>query len=174
MPQLHLASALSLIGLTGLLGCETVNRIRGPEQALLRTDSAEVGVRFTGIAYAAKIGFLYVNTTDGAVSMAGCGGPPSPEVEKKVSGRWVVAYYPFYAMCRTIPDFSFDSGAKFHGEVDFFAFEPGHNTLPILKVDSIDGVYRLRWTFAKGRVADAKDARRVEAISNEFRMVLRK
>jgi hypothetical protein len=52
------------------------------------------------------------------------------------------------------------------------ASAPGHNMMPELKVDSIDGTYRLRWIFSEGTEA-SRDARKVEGISNEFRMVLR-
>jgi hypothetical protein len=57
--------------------------------------------------------------------------------------------------------------------VSFLAFEPGHRMEPELQVESIDGVYRLRWGFSTRREAGAQGSREVEAISNEFRMVLR-
>jgi hypothetical protein len=131
-------------------------------------------VRFNGKAYFAKIGFVYVNDTGKPVSRAGCGGPGWPDLEKNVAGRWVQAYWPVYLACRIIPDFVLASGATYHGVLEFLAFEPGHNIMPLLLVDSIDGVYRLRWDFSEGEVAGAKGVRRVEAISNEFRMVLRR
>ena len=45
--------------------------------------------------------------------------------------------------------------------------------MPELEVDSIDGVYRLHWGFTEGPNASADKARRVNAVSNEFRMILR-
>jgi hypothetical protein len=93
-------------------------------------------------------------------------------LEKKLNDQWVAAYYPFYPMCLTKPDFMLESGQKYSGILEFMAFEPGNRTGPELVVDSIDGIYRLRWDFAEGTDATAKGARRVQSISNEFRMVL--
>lgn len=166
-------ATLLAVSLSYLVACQTLSPYSRPLTASLRTDSAEIGVHFRPPAYVAKIGFVYVNTTAGPVSMAGCGGPPDPQLEKKVDGRWVPAYYPFYLACLTKPDFRIESGATYRGVISFGAFEPGHNTAPELLVDSIDGIYRLRWDFAEGTDATAEGVRRVEAVSNEFRMVLR-
>jgi hypothetical protein len=125
-----------------------------------------------GFSYFAKIGFVFVNTTPNPISRAGCGGPGYPDLEKKVGEQWVLAYSPIYAMCRTIPDFSLPSGGTYRGVLELMAAVPGHNMMPELKVDSIDGTYRLRWVFSEGTAA-SRDARKVEGISNEFRMVLR-
>jgi len=129
-------------------------------------------VRHSGFTYHAKIGFVYTNTTAKPVSKAGCGSPPFPGLEKKVNDQWVAAYYPLYLMCLTKPDFMLESGQTYRGVLEFMAHEPGHHTGPELRVDSIDGIYRLRWDFAEGTDATAKGARRVQSISNEFRMVL--
>jgi hypothetical protein len=75
-------------------------------------------------------------------------------------------------MCRTTPDFRIESGATHRGVISFTAYEPGQNKYPDLLVDSIDGTYRLRLGFAQG-IEETESARRVEATSNEFRMVLR-
>jgi hypothetical protein len=143
-----------------------------PLTASLHTDSAEIGVSFRPPGYFAKIGFVYVNTTSAPVSMSGCHGPPDPQLEKKVDGQWVPAYFPIYMMCLDYPDFRIESGATHRGIISFHAFEPGHNMAPELRVDSIDGTYRLRWDFAEGTDA-TEGGRRVKAVSNEFRMVLR-
>lgn len=164
---------LLTLGLTSLVTCEALVRSRGHLTASLRTDSTEIGVHSGGNAYFAKIGFVYVNNTGKPVSRAGCGGPGWPQLEKGVNGRWVPAYYAVYMVCRTIPDFWLESGMPYRDVLQFIAYERGHNTGPELLVDSIDGVYRLRWDFTEGRDATARGARRVEAISNEFRMVLR-
>ncbi|MDP9201887.1 MAG: hypothetical protein M3P26_08140 [Gemmatimonadota bacterium] len=131
----------------------------------------------------ADIGFVYTNTTAQPVSKGGCGFPRFPDLEKKVNDHWVLAYSPFYAMCLTKPDFMLRSGETYHGVLKFMAFEPGHNTGPTLDVDTIDGIYRLRWDFVEGTGwgirdfvertdAFTKGARAVESISNEFRMIL--
>jgi len=153
--------------------CRTIQQPPALIRAELRTDSTEIGVRFTGQYYLAKIGFVFVNSTAGPVSIAGCGGPPMPQLEKLVNGSWVGAYYPPYLMCRTIPDFSVEPGATYRSEVNFMASPHGSSQTTPLEVDSVDGVYRLRWVLTAGRVAGAAGARRVEAISNQFRMILR-
>ena len=170
----RVALATFLIGpLSYLAACESLNPLRRPLTASLRTDSAEIGVQFRPPVYVAEIGFVYVNTTSNPVSIAGCGGPPDPQVEKKVGGRWVPAYHPIYLACRMVPDFSIESGKTHRGVISFGAFEPGNKIGPELLVDSIDGIYRLRWIFTEGTDAFAPGARRVEAVSNEFRMILR-
>ena len=168
--------ALTVILTVGLVtyagACETLGLSTRPLTASLRTDSAEIGVHMSGFTYLGTIGFVYVNTTSSPVSRAGCGFPPFPELQKKVDGEWVAAYYPVYLACRTSPDFMLRSGESYHGVLEFMAAQPGHQTEPSLMVDSIDGVYRLEWDFAQGTDSDIKGARRVNAISNEFRMVL--
>jgi len=153
--------------------CQTLGLSEPPLIASLRTDSTEIGVRHSTGAYFAKIGFTYTNTTKKPVSKVGCGFPPFPTLKKTVNERWITAYYPVYLACLSKPDFMLRSGEEYHGELEFMAYEPGHNTFPILEVDSIEGTYRLQWVFSEGTDATAKGARRVQAISNEFRMVLR-
>ena len=157
--------------------CRTIEHLRPPLRAELHTDSTEVGVHFGGEIYYAKIGFVFVNTTAGPISLGGCGGPPMPEVEKLVDGRWVVAYYPVYAACRTFPDFSLPSGARYRNEVVFIVAPRGAKTFPQLEVDSINGTYRLHWIWNEGTgpespIASGPVPRPVEAISNQFQMIL--
>jgi hypothetical protein len=155
------------------VGCQTLRFHPEPLHAPIVTDSSEISVLFRDNAYVAKIGFTFTNTTGHPISRAGCGGPGWPDVEKKVDDRWMPAYYPVYLLCRTIPDFSLEPGAQIRDQVSFMAFARGHNTMPELMVDSIDGVYRLHWSFTEGRNASTENARRVDAVSNEFRIVLR-
>lgn len=171
---------LVLIVAGSLATCRTLQRSQSPLHAELRTDSTQIGVHFGGELYIAKIGFVFVNTTDGPISLGGCGGPPMPQVEKLVNGSWVAAYHPAYLMCRTIPDFSLPKGATFRSQLEFMAAPRGAKMFPQLEVDSIDGVYRLRWTWNEGagiqssrEVVNPHDTRLVEAISNEFRMTRR-
>lgn len=153
--------------------CDPSHLFRPELTASLRTDSTEIGVRSNEIGYNAKIGFIYANTTDGPVAKAGCGFPPFPELQKKVGGQWVPAYYPVYLLCLTKPDFSLASGSSYRGVLDFFAAKPGQNWAPVLRVDSIDGVYRLEWDFVQGTDTEVRNGRIVKSFSNEFRMVLR-
>jgi hypothetical protein len=163
--------AIALLSL--LVACQTQFPTRAPLLVPIQTDSAEVGVHFNQNTYFAKIGFSFVNDTGKPLSRAGCGGPGWPALEKKVDGLWVPAYYQVYLLCRSYPDFFLPPGAPYRSELDFMAFEPGHNKAPELLVKTIDGVYRLHWGFVAAQNADEKGAGQVELISNEFRMVLR-
>jgi hypothetical protein len=178
-----LATLLTIGSVAYLVACQIVSPSLRPLSASLRTDSAQIGVHRSGFGYIADIGFVYTNTTAQPVSKAGCGGPTFPDLEKKVDGHWVRAYSPLYAACMTKPDFMLRSGESYHGVLKFMAFDPGHNTMPTLDVDTIDGIYRLRWDFVEGAGWSVRDfvertdaytkgARKVEGISNEFRMNL--
>jgi len=167
-----LATLLCATSLAYLGACQSLGLSDRPLTASLRTDSAKVTVRHSRNVYVANIGFVYTNTTSGPVANSGCGFPPPPTLEKKVKGKWVLAYNPFYPMCLTKPDYVLPSGKSYHGVIPFTAYERGQNTSPTLEVDSIDGVYRLRWDFVQGTDATEEGARRVVSISNEFRMVL--
>jgi hypothetical protein len=173
MKNLSIVSLLMLLLVAYLTACQSLRSRPRPLHALIVTDSSEIGVSLRNNAYVAKIGFTFRNTTGHVISRAGCGGPGWPDVEKKVNDRWVAAYYPISLACRTIPDFSWEPGAKIRDQVSFMAFVRGHNTMPELEVDTIDGVYRLHWAFTEGRDVSAEKARLVEAVSNEFRMILR-
>ena len=165
------AAALSMLLLVFLAACQTLNPAPPPLTASLHADSALIHVRRSGINYMANIPFVFTNTTTGPVSKSGCG-LTFPGLEKKVNERWVEAYYPVYLACLTKPDFRIESGKSFRHVLRFMAAEPGHNTAPTLEVESIDGTYRLRWVFSEGTEETAKGARRVDATSNEFQMVL--
>ena len=167
-----LAALLSIGSLAYLVACETLKPLNRPLTASLRVDSTEIQVRRSGLAYVANIPFVFTNTTARPVSKTGCGFPPFPGLEKKVNGRWVAAYNPAYLLCLTKPDFMLRSGETFRNLLQFLAYEPGYNWMPTLEVDGIDGIYRLVWGFVEGIDATARDARRVAAFSNEFRMVL--
>jgi hypothetical protein len=102
-----------------------------------------------------------------------------PALEKLVNGHWVVAFHPVYAACRTIPDFSLSSGARYRSDVVFDAAPPGAKAFPQLELDSINGAYRLHTTWWEGRgiqsaaeLGKPRNPRPVEAISNQFRMTL--
>jgi len=173
MRQPNIFATIFAIGTIAFLpSCESLSLSRRPLTASLRTDSSQIGVHYTGNGYAAKIGFVYTNTTAGPVSKSGCGSPASPGLEKRVNGKWVPAYFPAYPACLSKPDFMLRSGQILHDVLDFAAYEPGHHIGPELLVDSIDGIYRLRWDFAEGTDATEKGVRLVKSTSNEFRMVL--
>jgi hypothetical protein len=139
----------------------------------LVTDSTRYTVRFEGGMYRANIGFAYTNRSGDAVSLNYCRTPPPPMLEKRVAGEWVRAYSPIQLACLTLPPFRVAAGAIYRGVVDFAAAPRAGNLWPQLEVESIPGTYRLRWQLRTGNDPDAKDARTVEAISNEFRFVER-
>jgi hypothetical protein len=163
---------LTIGSLQSLVACQTLVPSRRPASVLLRTDSTVIGAHHSGFYYIAKIGFILVNTTPEPISRRGCGGPGWPYLEKKVGDRWVAAYSPVVAACLTLPDWSLPSGATYRGLLDLMAFEPGHNAAPELMVDSIDGIFRLTWGFAQGTDPSVKGVRKVESVSNEFRITL--
>jgi L,D-peptidoglycan transpeptidase YkuD (ErfK/YbiS/YcfS/YnhG family) len=154
-----------------LTACHGINLAPRPSHAVLSVNPSEILVEHRGITYSTTIPFVYVNTTGNPVSRMWCGGP-LPFVEKNVNGKWVPADDDGMLACRQIPDFSIPNGRSYSGVVRWIAHERGHNTGPELRVDSIGGVYRLRWDFVEGTVADAPGARKVKTVSNEFRMVL--
>jgi L,D-peptidoglycan transpeptidase YkuD (ErfK/YbiS/YcfS/YnhG family) len=154
-----------------LTACHGLNLTPRPSHAVLSVNPTEIHVQRRGFGYWATIPFVYVNTTAAPVSKVSCG-IPSPFVEKKVNGRWVHADDEGLIQCRSSPDFSIGSGRNYSSVVRWIAHERGHNTGPELRVDSIGGIYRLRWDFVEGTVADAPGARKVETVSNEFRMTL--
>jgi N-acetylglutamate synthase-like GNAT family acetyltransferase len=167
-----LATALSMLLIVFAGACSSLNPSKLQPTGSLHADSAEIHVRRSDFTYFANIPFVYTNTTPRAVSIAGCGGPYWPALDKKVNDRWVEAYYRIQLGCLVKPDFRIESGQTYRDILKFSAYEPGHNTGPELRVDSIDGTYRLRFVFVEGTDATAEGTRRVEAISNEFRMVL--
>ena len=165
---------LALLGLSCAASCASPGGNREPRTAYLRTDSTEIAVTShpNVHSYSGAIGFVLINNGDKPVSRSGCSSPTGPDLEKKVNGRWVPAIYPINALCRRVPDFSWESGPTYPRALGFNVFERGHG-LPELLVDSINGVYRLHWILTEGRKADATGARKIEAVSNEFRMKLR-
>ena len=167
-------SSLLLCAMTFLsmvAACQTFSRPRVLKAPLFLTDSTQIAVRSGGHGYAATIEYTFVNTAKRPVSrVGGCGGQFFPDLEKKVGTKWVVAYYPIYLLC-TGPDFVLTSGPRYHGILKFVAYEPGHNTGPELRVDSVDGVYRLRLGFVLG-AKPRNGARTISAVSNEFRMTV--
>jgi hypothetical protein len=165
-------ASLLAIGAIALLGaCQTLGS-SSEATASLRTDSVQVVLHRSGVNYLADIGFLYTNTTTKPVSRVACGMAPPPELEKKVDGRWVAAYGPVTVNCGMDWYWVVKVGESHRGVLNFMAAEPGHDTYPALKVDSIDGIYRLRLDFAEGANPRVKGMRIVSSVSNEFRMVL--
>jgi hypothetical protein len=164
--------ALAIGVLVCLGACQILRPLRQPLTASLRTDSTQIGVRHGGFTYRADIGFVFTNTIAKPVSTSiWC--PPFQTLEKKVQDHWVAATgYKNCLTSGTMPTLTLESGQSYRDVLQFWASDRGHSGWPELRIDSIDGIYRLRWDFVEGTDASAKDARKVESTSNEFRMVL--
>ena len=165
-------SALSLLFFLG--GGSDLNLAQTRRTAFIKTDSAAFTVTFEQLTYRASIGFTYVNRSGSPVSAARCGKPGPPDLEKLIGSRWTRVYSPISVLCRSNTDFVLGNNATYHATLDFVAFEPGHNMQPSLRVDSIDGTYRLRWSLVSGSNPDKKNALRVETLSNNFQLTLAK
>ena len=166
------AFLLAAVPLVSIGACQTLRFPRQLVTAPIRTDSAQIGVRHGGYTYRAEIGLVFTNTTPNPVSAAvRC--PPFQWLEKKVQDNWVRATG--YNNCLTSagpPGLTIESGQSYRGLYQLLASDRGHAGWPELQVDSIEGIYRLRWNFREGTDAYDENARTVEGISNEFRIVL--
>ena len=166
--------ALVLTALVAAVGaCRPTVARDQPSGTALVTDSTQYGVRIADGMYRAAIGYTYTNRTGDAVSMNYCRTPTPPILEKSVGGTWVRAYAAVVLMCLSHPPFRIAAGDTYRGTLDLAAAPRGSNTAPTLDVDSVPGTYRLRWTLRAGNDPDAPGAPSVEAVSNEFRLILR-
>jgi hypothetical protein len=164
--------ALAIGVLVCLGACQTLRPSKPPLTASIRTDSAQIGVRHGGFTYRADIGFVFTNTTASPLSTSvWC--PPFQTLEKKVDDHWVAATISKNCLTsQTMPTLTIESGQSYRDVLQFWASDRGHSGWRELQIDSIEGIYRLRWGFVEGTDAYAKGARKVEATSNEFQMVL--
>jgi hypothetical protein len=154
--------------------CQTLRPSRAPLIAPIRTDSVQIGVRHGGYTYKAEIGLVFTNTTTNPVSTSSwC--PPFQRLEKKVQDHWLRATGPNNCLASaSMPGLTIESGQSYRDVFQLLASDRGHAGWPELQVDSIEGIFRLRWDFVEGIDPSATNARKVEGISNEFRMILTK
>jgi hypothetical protein len=80
---------------------------------------------------------------------------------------------PVVLLCETIPPFQILSGASYRRILHFAAAPRASRMGPVLYVDSLPGVYRLRWALRAGADPKLEGAALVEAISNDFSLVER-
>jgi hypothetical protein len=156
------------------LGCaHGVARSPRSEDAALRVDSAEYTVRLVGQMYQATIGFVYTNQTGGPVSQNYCRAPSPPVLEKKLEdGRWVQAYDMIVMLtCKTSPPFRLAAGESYRNTFHMAVAKPGARIEPVFALDSVPGIYRLRWVLRSGPDPDDRRATTVEAISPSFRLL---
>lgn len=141
-----------------MLACRAVSNAN-PVSLVLRSDSAEVTVA-RGVT---RIPFLLVNPTERIFRAGGC----LPQLQKKVNEKWVTADFGTVLGCE---GGLLEPGATSRDTLPVFTRNLVNN---LQGVNSIAGVYRLRWTFVEGKDWEARRPRKVEAVSNEFRMIFR-
>ena len=139
----------------------------------MTTDATLYVVETNAGWYQTKIGFVYENHTDRSVSQNYCRTPGPPVVEKYESGKWTAAYIPIVLLCLTMPPFVIAADSSYTAILDFTAAPPNTHKGPELRVAAIPGIYRLRWAMRAGSDPNAEDAPMVDAVSNQFRLVLR-
>ena len=165
----------SLIPGLALCACSLVTSEPTPPVAdVLVTDSTEFGARLVGNAYAANIRYTFTNPARVTVSRNYCQAPPPPDLQKNINGSWVSVFPLVSPLCLSIPPFRIEPGASYRGfrplRLDGVA-NVGMD--PRIGIDSVNGTYRLRWSWVIGPDPDAPGAARLEALSNEFRIVVR-
>lgn len=164
--------AASLAGTTAVLGCVRPNA-RAEESFQLRTDSSQYTVVMGDGWYRAEIGYVFTNRSDESVSQTYCREPTPPQLEKDVNGTWTLAFATVQLACRSVTPFVVRPDHEYRGVLHMVVSPPGQNRAPELLVDSIPGVYRLRWVLRSGDNPDAVAARDVETVSNTFRLDLK-
>lgn len=152
--------------------CRATSERAAPEQPVLVTDASQYVVRTEGDLYRATISYEFKNSTGQMLSRTHCNVPPSPILEKYVEGKWVLAYALVELMCLTIPHFQLAPDSVFRGRLPMVAGKPGSQFGPQFAVESIPGVYRLRWSLRVGPDPESPGAATIQPLSNEFRLVL--
>src|ERR1700737_3637912 len=153
------ATLLAVGSLLWFGACQTLRLSRAPLTAPIRTDSVQIGVRHGGYTYKAEIGLVFTNTTPNPVSTAvWC--PPFQRLEKKVQDHWVRATaYNNCLLSAGMPGLTIESGQSYRDVFQLLASDHGHAGWPELRVDSIDGIFRLRWDFVEGTNPSATGGR---------------
>ena len=124
--------------------------------------------------YRASIGFRFTNRTGKMLSQNFCRSPTPPELEKqRADGGWSGAYGRVLLMCLTRPPLRIPDGGTYEGKADLLAAQPGHNTLPMFALDTVPGIYRLRWDLVVGSDPDNRAAPVFRPVSPPFRLILR-
>ncbi len=145
-----------------------------PSSMLLSNDK-QGSVTYRPMAFKVNINISYTNRTGSTVYIPTCQGPLQPNLEKKVKGKWVVAYGPGGRMCRGAP-VRIEPGETYRDTFKVEAFWPRRNSNLDFFDEEIEGAYRLVYdlhdiyVFPLGREPD-RLLPLEERISNEFRLV---
>jgi len=141
---------------------------------MLVADSSQYTVRLEGYMYRASIRFHFTNRTGKTLSQAFCNSPIPPELEKqRADGSWTAAYGRVLLTCLTWPPLRIPDGGTYEGRADLSAAQPGHNVHPMFTLDTVPGIYRLRWDLRVGSDPDNRDAPVFQPVSPPFRLILR-
>ena len=166
---------LAAFGLAVVAGCHRSpgSSTNTPIELIVQVDSVEYHVRVNGPLYETSINFAARNSSGRTMSANGCGGPPSPHLEKqRPTGEWTHAYAPIELSCLTRPPFRLLDGATYAGTFKLTSGRPGTNVLQTFAPDSVPGPYRLRWELRTGEDPDDPRARPVIGISAPFRLIM--
>lgn len=172
MPRMSRASRLPCTLLALVAGCSPPSEPEWPATPFLVTDAALYMLRAEGPSYRTTIEFEMENTTGVVLSSARCTTVPPPVLEKKVDGRWVLAYAPVVPACRHVINFQVAPDEVFRHAFDIQSGRPGTTLMPQFEVEPIPGTYRLRWGLRLGPDPEAPGAALVHLVSNEFVLVI--
>lgn len=145
-----------------------------PSSMLLSNDK-QGAITYRPMAFKVKINISYTNRTGITVYIPTCQGRFRPNLEKKVKGKWVVAYGPGGRLCRGAP-VRIEPGETYRDTFKVEAFWPRHNSNLDFFDEEIEGTYRLVYDlhdiyiFPMGREPD-RLLPLEERISNEFRLI---
>jgi hypothetical protein len=145
-----------------------------PFSGLLSSGGKHGSPKYKPMAYKVTIKTSYTNRTGGDVYLPVCTEPRLPWLEKKVEGKWILAYDPGARMCQRTP-VRIEPGETYLDTFDVEAFLPGRDTNLDFLVEEIEGTYRLVRAFYRINKGDppwkTSDLPLEERVSNEFRLV---
>jgi len=145
-----------------------------PSSMLLSNDK-QGSVTYRPKAFKVTINSTYTNRTGSTVYIPVCQVPSQPNLEKKVEGKWVVAYGPGGRLCRGVP-VRIEPGETYRDTFKVEAFWPRQNGNLDFFDEEIEGTYRLVYDLhdiyihPMGREPD-RLLPLEERISNEFRLI---
>jgi hypothetical protein len=155
-------------------GARSPNATSRVADSALVVDSSRYTVSYAAPLYHAVIGYSYTNRTKRPVSLASCGHPTPPILEKELSaGNWVQAYDIFLLGCLTLPPLRIPPGVTYRDSLRVSVARRGAWVGWPLGVENMTGTYRLHWTLRAGTDPLNYAAAAVEAFSPRFELVER-
>ncbi|HKX31059.1 MAG TPA: hypothetical protein VJ302_25440 [Blastocatellia bacterium] len=159
----------SYLFLLGLLVCFI--RTEGAAQVAppIRTERETYEVKYTRNSVKLTIKTSYTNRTGDTVYLSKCRVPSEPILQKRVRGRWILAYERPQLLCREKP-VRIKPGETYKDRFQMEAFLPGNNNFPKFEVREVPGTYRLVRSFHRGSDEGPLLPLR-ERVSNQFQLV---